>query len=254
MNKLINALYLTSMFFTGFVCAGMTGVCLLLPVLAVLSGLGGGLTRDLAVLHVHPYLFTQNGFHDVCLILAGLVSAPVLKWDKHWGNTFDRVSRLIDTLVFPVYLTMGYTKAVGLGFPVPVALVSAVVTATGGGTLVFAILHRGKDLAERIPVTWKALAVSFAISYYVRILPEEAVQVALGILVLCLSEIKATKLPTFSLVGVSFGAYPIDCPQVSSLKHKFLESQKSIENLVKLLLKRCSSAFMPDERKGISIA
>ncbi len=99
-------------------------------VLAVATGVGGGLVRDVVLGSTPPASFQDEWYLFVCL-LAGLgvfFAAPRL--DPEW-----RLVRLADAIGLGVFAATGAAKAAAFGLgPIGISMMAA-ITATGGGVI-----------------------------------------------------------------------------------------------------------------------
>ncbi len=97
-------------------------------ILAILSGLGGGLIRDTLLQHGTPVALTDYAY--VLTALGGAAVAFVLPLE---GRTWNRTFPVIDALALGCWAAAGSQKtlAVGLGW-LPAVLLGT-ITAVGGG-------------------------------------------------------------------------------------------------------------------------
>ena len=114
-------------------------------VLAVLTGVGGGLIRDMLLGDTPPAAFQDEWYFVACLLGAVLVIAAAPKIAKRWNRVM-----LADAVGLGLFAALGAAKgaAHGLG-PIGVVMMGA-LTATGGGVIrdllvreVPSILHKG---------------------------------------------------------------------------------------------------------------
>jgi uncharacterized membrane protein YeiH len=105
--------------------------------LAVLSGLGGGLLRDVLLQHGTPVALT-----DYAYLLTAFAGAAVSYLARVEGVAWDRVWPLVDAVALGCWASAGASKtlAVGLGW-LPAVLLGA-VTAVGGGAIRDIVLRR----------------------------------------------------------------------------------------------------------------
>nr|WP_238338330.1 TRIC cation channel family protein [Pedococcus badiiscoriae] len=105
--------------------------------LAVLSGLGGGLLRDVLLQHGTPVALT-----DYAYLLTAFAGAAASYLARVEGPLWDRVWPLMDAIALGCWASAGATKtlAVGLGW-LPAILLGA-VTAVGGGAIRDIVLRR----------------------------------------------------------------------------------------------------------------
>jgi uncharacterized membrane protein YeiH len=105
--------------------------------LAVLSGLGGGILRDVLLQHGPPVALT-----DYAYLTAALAGAAVSYLAQVEGRAWERVWPVLDAIALGCWASAGATKtlAVGLGW-LPAVLLGA-VTAVGGGAIRDVVLRR----------------------------------------------------------------------------------------------------------------
>ena len=105
--------------------------------LAVLSGLGGGLLRDVLLQHGTPVALT-----DYAYLLTAFTGAAVSYLARIEGAAWERVWPILDAIALGCWASAGATKtlAVGLGW-LPAILLGA-VTAVGGGAIRDIVLRR----------------------------------------------------------------------------------------------------------------
>ena len=106
-------------------------------VLAVLSGLGGGMIRDVLLQHGTPVALT-----DYAYLLTALAGAAISYGVRIRGRVWDRLWPVIDALALGTWAAAGAQKtlAVGLGW-LPAVLLGT-ITAVGGGAVRDIVLRR----------------------------------------------------------------------------------------------------------------
>ncbi|UFU03700.1 TRIC cation channel family protein [Ruania suaedae] len=97
-------------------------------VLAILSGLGGGMIRDTLLQAGPPVALTDNAY--VLTALAGAVIAFAVRLE---GRIWDRAFPPIDALALGLWAAVGAQKALAVGLGPLAAVMLGVVTAVGGG-------------------------------------------------------------------------------------------------------------------------
>ena len=104
---------------------------------AVLSGLGGGILRDVLLQHGPPVALT-----DYAYLLTAFSGAAVSYLARVEGLAWDRVWPVVDAIALGCWASAGAAKtlAVGLGW-LPAVLLGA-VTAVGGGAVRDIVLRR----------------------------------------------------------------------------------------------------------------
>ena len=106
-------------------------------VLAVLSGLGGGIIRDTLLQAGPPVAFTDNAY--VFTALAGAAIAFVIRLE---GRAWDRAFPPIDALALGVWAVVGAQKTLAVGLGPLAAIILGMVTAVGGGFVRDMVLRR----------------------------------------------------------------------------------------------------------------
>jgi len=104
--------------------------------LALVSALGGGITRDLIIQHGPPLAFTDvryllDAFAGALLTLAFLRIAH----RSEFAHGTQNLLLFIDAAAVGLFAVAGATRAINAGLTVLPALVLGVITAVGGGAL-----------------------------------------------------------------------------------------------------------------------
>lgn len=107
----------------GFDAVGMV-------VLAIASGLGGGLLRDIAIGHTPPLVLARPIY-----LLAALVSVLVAFLFARWLSHADPVLEVIDSLALGFFGTAGAQQALAAGIPLPGIICLGTLTAVGGSVI-----------------------------------------------------------------------------------------------------------------------
>jgi len=105
--------------------------------LAVLSGLGGGLIRDVLLQHGTPIALT-----DYAYLLTAFAGAAVSYLAKVQGRVWDRVWPVVDAVALGCWASAGATRTLEVGLGWLPALLLGVVTAVGGGAVRDVVLRR----------------------------------------------------------------------------------------------------------------
>lgn len=106
-------------------------------VLAILSGLGGGIIRDTLLQAGPPVALT-----DMAYIGTALVGATVAWFIRIEGRIWERVFPPIDAIAVGVWAAVGTNKTLLLGFGPVAAVLMGMVTAVGGGFVRDMVLRR----------------------------------------------------------------------------------------------------------------
>jgi uncharacterized membrane protein YeiH len=106
-------------------------------VLAILSGLGGGIIRDVLLQHGPPIALT-----DYAYVSTALVGAAVAFLLPVEGRVWGKVWPLIDALALGTWAAAGAQKTLTLGLGWLPAVLLGTVTAVGGGFVRDVVLRR----------------------------------------------------------------------------------------------------------------
>ena len=106
-------------------------------VLAVLSGLGGGLIRDVLLQHGPPVALTDSAY-----LLTALAGATVSFLVRVDGRAWDRVWPVIDALALGTWAAAGAEKTLAVGLGWLPAILLGTITAVGGGAIRDVVLRR----------------------------------------------------------------------------------------------------------------
>src|ERR1700722_15793597 len=99
--------------------------------LALVSALGGGITRDILIQRGPPLALV-----DIRYLYAGLLGAVLgLILGKRGGSLAERVLFIVDAAALVLFAVAGATRALDSGLVVLPALLLGCVTAVGGGSL-----------------------------------------------------------------------------------------------------------------------
>ena len=106
-------------------------------VLAVLSGLGGGLIRDVLLQHGPPVALT-----DYAYLLTAFAGAAVSYLIRVRGRVWDLVWPIVDALALGTWAAAGAQKTLGVGLGWLAAILLGTITAVGGGAVRDVVLRR----------------------------------------------------------------------------------------------------------------
>jgi uncharacterized membrane protein YeiH len=113
--------------------------------LAIVSALGGGITRDLVLEHGPPLAFADSRY--LMTALAG--AALGMLFARRAGRNTDRVIIFMDAVALGLFAVAGSTRAVHFGLSWLPALLLGVTTAVGGGCLRDVLSGRTPRIFER---------------------------------------------------------------------------------------------------------
>jgi uncharacterized membrane protein YeiH len=106
-------------------------------VLAVLSGLGGGLIRDVLLQHGPPVALTDNAYLLTAIAGAGLSYVVRVR-----GRMWERIWPVVDALALGTWAAAGAQKTLAEGLGWLAAILLGTVTAVGGGAVRDVVLRR----------------------------------------------------------------------------------------------------------------
>ncbi|MBO1768347.1 TRIC cation channel family protein [Allobranchiibius sp. GilTou38] len=105
--------------------------------LAVLSGLGGGIIRDVLLQHGTPVALT-----DYAYLVTALVGAAISFVIRVQGRAWDRVWPIIDAVALGTWAAAGAAKTLAAGLGWLPAVLLGMITAVGGGVVRDVVLRR----------------------------------------------------------------------------------------------------------------
>ena len=105
--------------------------------LAVLSGLGGGLIRDVLLQHGPPIALT-----DYAYLATAFAGAAVCFLARVDGRTWQRIWPLVDAVALGTWAAAGAQKTLAVGLGWLPAIILGTVTAVGGGAVRDIVLRR----------------------------------------------------------------------------------------------------------------
>ncbi len=117
-------------------------------VLALASGLGGGLLRDGLFIQNGPPAAMRNGSYMIAVIVGCLVAILLFKHSEHLPKKLTRPFLIIDALGTGAYGVVGASKSYEAGLAIPACIFVGVVNAVGSG-LIRDVLVREEPLMFR---------------------------------------------------------------------------------------------------------
>jgi uncharacterized membrane protein YeiH len=106
-------------------------------ILAILSGLGGGMIRDTLLQHGPPIALT-----DYAYIITALVGAAIAFLTRVEGRLWNRLWPVVDALALGAWAAAGAQKTLAVGLGWLPALLLGTITAVGGGFVRDVVLRR----------------------------------------------------------------------------------------------------------------
>ena len=113
--------------------------------LAMVSALGGGITRDLVLQRGAPLAFADSRY--LMTALAG--AAMGMLFARHAGRNTERVIIFMDAVALGLFAVAGSTRAIHSGLGWLPALLLGVTTAVGGGSIRDVLSGRTPKIFER---------------------------------------------------------------------------------------------------------
>ena len=126
--------------------------------LAVLSGLGGGLIRDVLLQNGPPVALTDNAY-----LLTAMAGAAVSYLVRVRGRVWDRVWPVVDALALATWAAAGAQKTLAVGLGWLPAILLGTVTAVGGGAVRDVVLRRVPGILGGSPLYATCAAVDAAV-------------------------------------------------------------------------------------------
>ena len=102
--------------------------------IAIMTGLGGGLIRDLLLATGRPSALQDNDY-IITVIVAVVVALLLGRWYRSSGALAPKVVTALDSISMGFFTVAGTYKALLYNAPVTVAILLGVITAVGGGVL-----------------------------------------------------------------------------------------------------------------------
>jgi uncharacterized membrane protein YeiH len=131
-------------------------------VLAILSGLGGGIIRDTLLQHGTPVALT-----DYAYVLTALGAAALTFAVRVEGRLWDRVWPVVDAIALGTWAATGALKTLAVGLGWLPAILLGTITAVGGGMIRDVVLGRvpgilgGNTLYATCAIAASAIMVLF---------------------------------------------------------------------------------------------
>ncbi len=132
-------------------------------VLAIVTSLGGGTIRDIA-LDIHPLLWIQNTTYIWTAIISAVCAFIVCRYLRYPR----RLLIILDSLGMALFTVLGAQKAINLGLPAVITVMMAMITGCAGGMVrdvltrqIPLILHRHGELYATCSIAGAILYVMF---------------------------------------------------------------------------------------------
>lgn len=157
--------------------------------LAVISGLGGGIVRDVLLQHGPPVALT-----DLAYLLVALAGAAVILVTRPSGALWRRSFQLVDAAALGCWAVAGAEKTLGAGLGVLPAVLLGTITAVGGGAIRDVVLRRPPTVFRPGPLQAASAVVGSIVLVAARELGHPRLGVVLGIVVTAGSRLLALGL------------------------------------------------------------
>ena len=118
-----------------------------LVALAVISGLGGGIVRDVLLQHGPPVALT-----DLAYLVVALAGAAVILLTKPGGKRWQRAFYFVDAAALGCWAVAGAEKTLDVGLGALPAILLGTITAVGGGAIRDIILRRSPKVFRPGPL------------------------------------------------------------------------------------------------------
>lgn len=102
--------------------------------IAIMTGLGGGLVRDLFLGVGRPSALQDNNY-IITVVVAVLMALLLGRWYHSSRNLASKIVTALDSIAMGLFAVAGTYKALIFNAPVTVAILLGVITAVGGGVL-----------------------------------------------------------------------------------------------------------------------
>ncbi|CAB4568379.1 MAG: hypothetical protein F2554_02990 [Actinobacteria bacterium] len=102
--------------------------------IAIMTGLGGGLIRDLFLAVGRPSALQENNY-IITVVIAVLMALLLGRWYHSSRSLATKIVTALDSIAMGLFAVAGTYKALIFNAPVTVAILLGVITAVGGGVL-----------------------------------------------------------------------------------------------------------------------
>ncbi len=109
-------------------------------ILAIVTGLGGGIVRDLLLCHV-PVALTSPWLLPVAVVV-GILTFVFSRQIDAWHGRLGIVMIVLDAVFLAEYTVVGTAKAIESGLPIVSCILLGATTGVGGGVLRDVLLRR----------------------------------------------------------------------------------------------------------------
>jgi len=102
--------------------------------IAIMTGLGGGLIRDLFLAVGRPSALQENNY-IITVVIAVVMALLLGRWYHSSRRLATKIVTVLDSIAMGLFAVAGTYKALIFNAPVTVAILLGVITAVGGGVL-----------------------------------------------------------------------------------------------------------------------
>lgn len=149
-----------------------------LVALAVISGLGGGVIRDVLLQHGPPVALT-----DLAYLIVALVGASVILVTKPSAKPWQRSFDFVDAAALGCWAVAGAQKTLDVGLGALPAIFLGTITAIGGGVVRDIIVRRSPTVFRPGPLQATSAAAGSIVLVAAHVAHHPTVGIVLGIVV-----------------------------------------------------------------------
>ena len=146
--------------------------------LAVISGLGGGIVRDVLLQHGAPVALT-----DPAYLLLALAGAALILVTKPSATLWHRAFELVDAAALGCWAVAGASKTLAVGLGALPAILLGTITAVGGGAIRDVLVRRSPAVFRPGPLQATSAAVGSVVLVAAHRLGHATLGIVLGIVV-----------------------------------------------------------------------
>ena len=146
--------------------------------LAIISGLGGGIVRDVLLQHGPPAALT-----DLAYLLMALAGATVILVTQPTGKLWRRAFEVVDAAALGCWAVAGAQKTLDVGLGALPAILLGTITAVGGGAIRDVTLRRAPKVFRPGPLQATSAGIGSLVLVAAHELGHATVGVVLGIVV-----------------------------------------------------------------------
>jgi uncharacterized membrane protein YeiH len=160
-----------------------------LVALAVISGLGGGIVRDVLLQHGPPVALT-----DPAYLIVALAGAAFILVTKPSGKLWQHAFQFVDAAALGCWTVAGAQTTLDVGLGALPAVLLGTITAVGGGAIRDVILRRPPEVFRPGPLQATSAILGSIVLVAAHDLGQPTVGIVLGIVVTASSRLIALRL------------------------------------------------------------